>query len=308
MVDDPYTVLGLPRAATEDDIRRAFRKLAKELHPDIRPGDKASAERFKKVAGAYEILGDAEKRRQFDRGEIDANGDPQRSYERHASTAGGSRGRPGAGGGAGPGVGPDFGFGDVFSDLFGGGRGPGGPRGAGFSLKGQDARYTLEVEFLEAVLGAKKRVTMPDGAALDLNVPAGVTDGQVLRLKGKGGPGIRGGEPGDAMVEIRVRPHPEFRREGDDILLDVPVTLDEAVLGARIEVPTTSGRVALAIPKGTNSGRAFRLKGKGANNPSTGVTGDQIVTVRIELPPVIDESLAYFLTEWKKKNGYSVRD
>lgn len=302
MVDDPYTVLGVTRAATEDDIRRAFRKLAKELHPDIRPGDKASADRFKKVAGAYEILGDAEKRRQFDRGEIDANGDPQRSYERHASAGSGSRGRPGAAGG------PEFGFGDVFSDLFGGGRGPGGPRGASFSLKGQDARYTLEVEFLEAVLGAKKRVTMPDGATLDLAVPAGVTDGQVLRLKGKGGPGIRGGEAGDAMVEIRVRPHAEFRREGDDILLDVPITLDEAVLGARIEVPTTSGRVALTIPKGTSSGRAFRLKGKGANNPSTGTTGDQIVTVRIELPPVIDDSLAYFLTEWKKKNGYSVRE
>ena len=302
MVDDPYTVLGLTRAATEDDIRRAFRKLAKELHPDIRPGDKASVERFKKVTGAYEILGDLEKRRQFDRGEIDANGDPQRSYERHASAGAGPRGRPGAG--------PEFGFGDVFSDLFGGGggRGAGGPRGAGFSLKGQDARYTLEVEFLEAVLGAKKRVTMPDGASLDLNVPAGVTDGQVLRLKGKGGPGIRGGEAGDAMVEIRVRPHAEFRREGDDVLLTVAVTLDEAVLGARIEVPTTSGRVVLAIPKGTSSGRAFRLKGKGANNPSTGTTGDQIVTVRIALPPVIDDSLAYFLTEWKKKNGYSVRE
>lgn len=306
MVDDPYKVLGLTRAATEDDIRRAFRKLAKELHPDLRPGDKAAAERFQKVTGAYEILGDANKRRQFDRGEIDAKGDPQRSYERHASAGAGPQGRPGSAGGSG--AGPDFGFGDVFSDLFGGGRGPGGPRGAGFSLKGQDARYTLEVEFLEAVLGAKKRVTMPDGATLDLAVPAGVTDAQVLRLKGKGGPGIRGGEAGDAMVEIRVRPHTEFRREGDDILLDVPVTLDEAVLGARIEVPTPSGRVALTIPKGTSSGRAFRLKGKGANNPSTGTTGDQIVTVRIELPPVIDDSLAYFLTEWKKKNGYSVRE
>lgn len=305
MVDDPYKTLGLTRAATENDVRRTFRKLAKELHPDLRPGDKASAERFKKVSGAYEILGDAEKRRQFDRGEIDANGEPQRSYERQAGGPGGARARGGTAG-----TGPDFGFGDVFSDLFGARSpgGPSGPRGAGFSLKGQDARYTLEVEFLEAVLGAKKRVTMPDGATLDLAVPAGVADGQTLRLKGKGGPGIRGGEPGDAMVEIRVRPHPEFRRDGDDILLDVPVTLDEAVLGARIEVPTTSSRVSLVIPKGTSSGRSFRLKGKGANNASTGRIGDQIVTVRIELPPVIDDSLAYFLTEWKKKNGYSVRE
>ena len=300
MADDPYTMLGLTRAATEADVRRAFRQLAKELHPDVRPGNLAAAERFKKVSGAYEILGDAEKRRRFDRGEIDANGEPQRSY------AAGPRSRAGAGAGqAGPGA--EFGF-DVFSDLFGG---RGGPRGAGpggFSLKGQDANYTLEVEFLEAVLGAKKRVTMPDGATLDLAVPAGVADGQKLRLKGKGGPGIRGGEPGDAMVEIRVRPHPQFKRLGDDILLEVAITLDEAVLGARIEVPTTSGRVVLVVPKGTSSGRAFRLKGKGANNATEGSIGDQIVTVRIELPPVIDDSLAYFLAEWKQKNGYSVRE
>ena len=301
MVDDPYKTLGLTRAATEADIRRAFRQLAKELHPDVRPGDQAAAERFKKVSGAYEILGDAEKRRRFDRGEIDANGEPQRSYERQAGAAG-SRGRAGAGAGS------EFGFGDVFSDLFGGRGGPRGGGPGGFSLKGQDARYTLEVEFLEAVLGAKKRVTMPDGATLDLAVPEGVIDGQVLRLKGKGGPGIRGGEPGDAMVEIRVRTHAQFKRLGDDILLDVAVTLDEAVLGARIEVPTTSGRVALVIPKGTSSGRAFRLKGKGVANAAAGSTGDQIVTVRIELPPVIDASLAYFLTEWKTKNTYSVRD
>ena len=299
MADDPYKTLGLTRAATEADIRRTFRQLAKELHPDVRPGDQAAAERFKKVSGAYEILGDAEKRRRFDRGEIDGNGEQQRTYERQGA-AGGARGRAGAG--------PEFGFGDVFSDLFGARGGPRGAGAGGFSLKGQDANYTLEVEFLEAVLGAKKRVTMPDGATLDLNVPEGVADGQKLRLKGKGGPGIRGGEAGDAMVEIRVRPHAAFKRQGDDILLDVPITLDEAVLGARIEVPTTSSRVVLIVPKGTSSGRAFRLKGKGANNASEGSIGDQIVTVRIELPPVIDDSLAYFLAEWKQKNGYSVRE
>ncbi|MGE0701908.1 MAG: J domain-containing protein, partial [Hyphomicrobiaceae bacterium] len=233
------------------------------------------------------------KRQAYDRGEIDAAGEPRRAYS-HAG------GRPGAGpGGAGPG---DYAFGDIFSDLFGqrGARGP----GAGFSLRGQDLRYTLDVEFMEAVLGARKRVTMPEGGQLDLTVPEGVTDGQVLRLKGKGGPGIRGGEPGDALVEVRVRPHPHFKRQGDDVLLDVPITLDEAVLGGKIEVPTAAGRVSLTIPKGTSSGRSLRLKGKGARNPSTGAYGDQIVTVRIVLPETIDDSLAYFLTEWKKKNAY----
>ena len=290
MAEDPYTTLGLPRTATDEDIRRNFRRLAKELHPDLNPDNPAAAERFKRIAAAYELIGDPERRRAFDRGEIDASGEPRRTYQ-HAG---------GRGPGGGPG--PDFGFGDVFSDLFGQ-RGPRGP-GAGFSLRGQDMRYTLDVDFMEAVLGAKKRVTMPEGGQLDLAVPQGVTDGQVLRLKGKGGPGLRGGEPGDALVEVRVRPHPHFKRQGDDILLDVPITLDEAVLGGKIEIPTAAGRVSLTLPKGASSGRAFRLKGKGARNPSTGAFGDQIVTVRIVLPDSIDESLAYFLTEWRKKNTY----
>jgi DnaJ-class molecular chaperone len=145
---------------------------------------------------------------------------------------------------------------------------------------------------------------MPEGGQLDLTVPEGVVDGQVLRLRGKGGPGIRGGEAGDALVEVRVRPHSLFRRSGDDIVLEVPITLDEAVLGARIEVPTASGRVALAIPKATSSGQSLRLKGKGVRNMATGTIGDQIVTVRIVLPQTIDASLAYFLAEWRKKNAY----
>jgi DnaJ-class molecular chaperone len=292
MAEDPYIVLGVSRSASDDDIRRAFRRLAKELHPDLRPGDAAAAERFKQVSAAYELLGDAEKRRRYDRGEIDETGEPRRTYQQAGT------GRP-----YGAGQGPEFGFGDVFSDLFGQ---RGGPRGAGggFNLRGQDLRYTLDVDFLEAVLGARKRVTMPEGGQLDLSVPEGVTDGQVLRLKGKGSPGLRGGEPGDALVEVRVRPHPHFKRSGDDILLEVPITLDEAVLGARIEVPTAAGRVTVAVPKGTSSGRALRLKGKGVRNPAAGTTGDQIVTVRIVLPPEIDDSLGYFLTEWRKKHAY----
>ncbi len=211
--------------------------------------------------------------------------------------------RAGAGGpraGARPGT-EDFGFGDIFSDIFG------NRAGTGFTPRGQDVRYTLEVEFMEAAAGARKRVTLPEGGVLDMAVPEGVTDGQVLRLKGKGTAGFRGGEAGDALVEIKVRAHPDFKRQGDDIIADIPITIDEAVLGAKIEVATISGRVQLTIPKGTNSGRMFRLKGKGIRNAQTNTSGDQIVSVRIALPEVIDEKLAYFLSEWRQKHAYDPR-
>ena len=172
-------------------------------------------------------------------------------------------------------------------------------------MRGRDVRYTLEIDFLEAATGAKKRVTMPDGGVLDLTVPEGVADGQMLRLKGKGTPGPRGSEAGDALVEVRVRPHPHFKRAGDDIALDLPITIDEAVLGGKIEVPTVSGRVQLTIPKGTSSGRVFRLKGKGVRNTTTTHTGDQLVTVRIVLPDTIDDKLAYFLSEWRQSHRYN---
>ena len=305
MADDPYALLGVSRGASDDDIRRAFRKLAKELHPDLHPDDRAAVERFKKVSAAYELLSDPAKRARYDRGEIDATGEPRRAYQRHG--AGGPHGR--WGGRWGTGQGPDaddFGFGDIFSDIFGGPRASRGRR-AGFGVRGADVRYTLEIDFLEAVMGARKRVTLPEGGALDLAVPEGVTDGQVLRLKGKGSAGFRGGEPGDALVEIKVRPHPQFKRVGDDIALELPITIDEAVLGAKIEVPTIGGRVQLTIPKGTSSGRVFRLRGKGVRNLTTGTTGDQLVTVRIVLPDTIDGSLSYFFSEWRQKHGYDPR-
>jgi len=178
---------------------------------------------------------------------------------------------------------------------------------APFGTRGRDVRYTLELDFLEAAAGAKKRVTLPDGGVLDLTVPEGVADGQVLRLKGKGSPSLGGSEPGDALIEIKVRPHAQFARTGDDIVLELPITIDEAVLGAKIEVPTISGRVQLTLPKGTSSGRVFRLKGKGVRNAAGGHTGDQLVSVRIVLPDKIDEKLAYFLSEWRQAHRYDPR-
>jgi DnaJ-class molecular chaperone len=300
MADDPYAILGVAKSATEADIRRAFRKLAKELHPDLNPTNRVGTEeRFKKLSSAYELLSDPQKRRAFDRGEIDSRGEPRRDgYRRYAGGA-----ARGARAGARTGF-EEFDVGDVFSDIFGGTRsGRAGAR-SGFSVKGPDVRYTLEIDFPEAASGTKKRVTLPEGGVLDLSIPPGVSDGQVLRLKGKGAAGFGAADRGDALVEVRVRPHAQFQRSNDDILLEVPISIDEAVLGAKIEVPTIGGRVQLSIPKGTNSGRVFRLKGKGIKCAGRSEAGDQLVTVRIVLPDTIDDSLAYFFSEWRQKNGY----
>lgn len=289
MADDPYLVLGVGRNASEDEIRRAYRKLAKELHPDVRPDDPVAMERFKRVASAYDIIGDPARRIAFDAGEIDAAGEPVRGFARQGAGAGWRPREPGEAD-------------SIFADLFAS-RGA-WTGGASARLRGQDARYSLEVEFLEAVQGARRRVTMPDGGILDLTVPEGVADGQILRLKGKGGPGVRGGEPGDALVEIRVKPHPKFKRIGNDLAFECPITIDEAVLGARIEVVTASGRVALQIPKATSSGKVLRLKGKGVRSAADGTTGDLLVTIRIVLPDTIDDTLSYFMTEWRQNHHY----
>ena len=296
MAEDPYSVLGVPRSASDEEIRRAFRRLAKECHPDLHPDDTAKAERFKRLSLADEVIGDPEKRKRFDRGEIDENGEARHAYARAGAREGAAWG--GRRGDTGP---EDFGFTDIFSDLFGSQR---ANRERGFAGRGQDVRYSLEVDFLEAVAGARKRVTLPEGGTLDLSVPEGVGDGQVLRLKGKGAAGAAGASPGDALVEIKIRRHAYFGREEDDITLELPLTLDEAVLGSKVEVPTISGRVQLTIPKGTNSGRTFRLRGKGVRNLTTGTTGDQLVTVRIVMPETIDDQLSYFFSEWRQRHGY----
>lgn len=296
MADDPYLVLGVPRTATDDEIRRRYRQLVKELHPDVNPA-KSAEERFKKVTVAFDIVGDPVKRKAYDQGEIDAAGDPRRPTGPRpgggpGGQAGGARWSTGFGG---------FDSEDPFGDIFAGFRNAGAQTRA---RRGQDARYTIELDFDEAALGVRKRVTMPAGETLDLNVPSGVVEGQVLRLKGKGQPGFNGGQPGDALVEVRVRPHPAFKRTADDVSIEVPLTIDEAVLGGKIEVPTLTGRVQLTIPPGTSSGKTFRMKGKGIVNATAGSTGDQLVTVRIVLPDTIDSELSEFLQGWRERHAY----
>ena len=302
---DPYQILGVARTATADEIKSAYRKLAKKHHPDLNPGNAAAAEKFKTITAAYELLSDADKRGKFDRGEIDAEGhEAMRGfYQDHAAGPGGAK----------YGGGPGFSAEDIFADLFGqmGGRagrgGPGGARGgAGLRMRGGDVSYTLPVAFLDAANGGKQRLTMPDGSIIDVAIPVGSHDGQTLRLKGKGEPGYGGGEPGDAYVEIKVQPHPFFTRKDTDIHVEVPVTLKEAVAGGRITVPTVTGEVAMTIPKGSNTGTTLRLKGRGVQDPKNKLTGDQDVKLRVVLPEPPDEALEKFVADWTG-GDYDVR-
>ncbi len=299
MADDPYSVLGVAKTASAGDITKAYRKLAKKLHPDLNPGDKAAEEKFKQITAAYDIVGDEEKRGRFDRGEIDAGGQErpqQRYYREYAGGDEGARYRSTAG------YEDIGGFSDLFGDLFGERGGAGGRR---FSVRGQDAQYRLDVGFLDAVNGTKTRITLPDGGTLDVTIPPGVTDGQVLRLKGKGNPGMGEGGPGDALIEITVRPHPVFQREGDDIVVEVPITLDEAVLGGKVEVPTITGRVSVTVPAGANTGQTLRLKGRGVKRGAA--VGDQLVKLSVVMPERIDDDLKAFAEKWRESHGYDPR-
>ncbi len=299
METDLYKLLGLSRSASTDEIRQAYRKLAKENHPDLHPGDQAAEDKFKLISAAFAILGDPEKKRRYDAGEIDASGQerPRQSYYReYAGGADGARYTTSEG---------YEDFGDIFGDIFG--RGPSRRRTGEFRMPGMDYRYHLEIDFLEAVLGAKKRVSLPEGDTLDISVPAGVVEGQVLRLKGKGGPGAGGGGPGDALIELSIRKHPIYERDGDNILLDLPVGVDEAVLGARIEVPTIHGKVALSIPQGTSSGQVFRLRKKGIENTRTKAHGDQLIKIKIVMPSAIDPDLEAAMRDWQTRHGYDPR-
>jgi len=301
---DPYDVLGIKKGAREEDIRTAYRALAKKYHPDLNPGDAAAEARFKEVQGACDLLGDAEKRSKFDRGEIDASGQerPTRQYYRDFADGGGQGARHYTfrQGGA-P---EDFeDLGDFFANVFGERTQPGGhgPRA------GAHVQYQMNVDFLEAVNGAKKRVTMPDGKALDITIPLGAMDGQILRLRGKGQPGVQGGPAGDALITITVAPHRLFRREGKNLFLDLPITLGEAVKGGKVDVPTPTCSVSLTIPPGSNTGRRLRLRGKGVPDRRGDGAGDLYVTLQVMLPDTVDKDLAAFVETWSTAHPYDVR-
>ncbi|HEX2255369.1 MAG TPA: J domain-containing protein, partial [Afifellaceae bacterium] len=244
--------------------------------------------------------GDPDKRARYDRGEIDASGaerPPQGFYREHADA--GDRHTYYSSAGF-----EDFDdVSDIFADLFRRRE----AEARTMRIRGPDMQYRMEVEFLEAANGVKKRVVMPDGNSLDISIPAGVRDGQVLRLKGKGGPGISGGPAGDALVEIAVRPHPLLERQGDDIVVELPITIDEAVLGAKVEVPTISGRVRVNVPKGASSGQTLRLKGKGVKAGPGRAAGDQLVQLKIVLPRDVDPELSEFMTTWRERHPYDPR-
>ena len=303
MARNPYEVLGVKPAASEKEIRDAYRKLAKRHHPDLNPGNKEAEARFKEIASANDILSDKDKRARFDRGEIDESGaerpPPAQSWRGYAEGAPGEKYQT-------QNIDPED-----LEELFGifghaRGRTRGGGGGGGFRMPGPDHNFSLTVDFLDAVNGAKKRLELGPDRTLDVTVPAGVRDGQVLRLKGQGGAGIGGGPAGDALIEIHIAPHPLFRRDGDDIRIELPVTLGEAVLGGRIAVPTPSGAVTMNVPANANTGTVLRLRGKGVKR-ADGTNGDEYVTLKVVLPDGGDKDLADFLRDWAPKHAYDPR-
>jgi DnaJ-class molecular chaperone len=300
MSQDPYELLGVKRDAPQKEIQSAFRKLAKKLHPDLNPGDKKAEARFKEISAAYEILSDEEKRGRFDRGEIDMTGAeqaPRDFYRDYASASGAGNPYHSDAGFA------DFGDADdIFASFFS--RRAGG--GSQFRAQGSNRHFSMEVDFLDAVNGTKTQVKLPDGPALDVQIPPGTRDGQTLRLRGKGEPGFGGGSAGDALIGIRVRPHRFFTRDGDDIRLELPVTLAEAVLGGKVRVPTPSGPVNLTLPANSSTGKVLRIKGKGVAR-GKGEPGDMYVTVKIVLPEQPDAQLAAFAKSWAPANSSDPR-
>ena len=297
MARDPYLELGVARGATAAEVRKAFHKLAKAHHPDTNPGNKAAEERFKQVSAAFDILGDVEKRKKFDAGEIDADG---RETFRGFGGGGGGQGGFSPGGRSASFEGVDLS--DLFGDILGRGRAGGG--GGGFATRGSDVRAELEIDLEEAIHGAKKRISFSDGRAMDVAIPKGAEEGQSLRLKGQGAPGRAG--PGDALIELTIKPHPIFRREGETLVMDLPVTIPDAVLGGKVQAPTPDGAVTMTIPKGSNSGQSLRLKGKGLSDPK-GKRGDLIARLVVMLPEEADKELETFAEKWRKARPYAAR-
>lgn len=294
-IKDPYQTLGIARTASQKEIKAAFKKLTRKHHPDLNPDDAAAVETFQEISAAYDLLSDPEKRRRFDAGEIDATGaerPQQRFYREYAE--GGPRASYHA---RQDGFATDDDLEDFLSRVFGGRARQSGTREE-VRARGQDVHYTMSVSFLEAANGAERTVSLPEGRSLRLSIPEGAHDGQMLRLRGQGLPGYGGGPSGDAYVELKVEPHAFFHRKDDNIHVEVPVTLKEAVLGAKIEVPTISGTVSLTIPKGSNTGKTLRLRNKGIRNPRDGVRGHQYVTLKVVLPDGSEPELEQFLEQW----------
>ncbi|MBI1273217.1 MAG: DnaJ domain-containing protein [Alphaproteobacteria bacterium] len=314
---DPYQVLGVTKSASAEEIKQAYRKLAKQLHPDLNPNKKDIEQRFKEVTAAYNLLSDADNKARYDRGEIDAGGNERGGFGNYGAGQpghGGTRSyrtytRQGAGQNAGTGGGegdPFSSFGeDLFADLFGMRRRGGAAAEDKVKARGSDVSYSLSVPFIDACLGSKRRVTMSSGKTIDVTIPPGTDDGSKLRLKGQGLPGL--GEAGDAIIEIHAEPHPYFTRKGHDILLEAPVSISEALLGASIKVPTLSGSVAVKVPRGANTGTVLRLKGKGVPHGKAGAAGDQHVKLKIVLPEPPDDKLTEAVEKWSRKYSYDPR-
>lgn len=301
-MEDPYKTLGVPRDASQDDIRSAYHKLAKKHHPDLNPGNAKAEERFKTVSAANELLSDPDQRGRFDRGEIDAAGQERAARPSYRDHAEGESGRRYGQAGPQPGGWSDEDFSDLFGSMFNGERRPGGTA----SMRGRDEHYALDTVFLDAINGATRRLTLPDGRTLDVKIPPGTADGLVLRLRGQGGQGWNDGPTGDALIEIHVTPHRYFKRDGQDIRLELPVTLTEAVLGGSVEVPTPGGPVRMRIPPGSDSGAEFRLRGRGVPGHGGRSAGELYATLRVVLGTP-DEALEAFLRNWKPEHPVDPR-
>ncbi len=297
MPKDPYETLGVTKDATPDQIRAAYRKLAKKLHPDLNPGNKTAEEKFKAVGAANDLLSDPEKRARFDRGEIDAAGQERGFPQPDPGAPGGRRRRQRAG--APPGM-DDPVFADMFAEMLRRGGGAGAQAG-GMKMRGQDQHFSLEVAFTEAALGATRHLTLPDGRSVDVTIPPGMEEGQALRLRGQGEAGWNGGPAGDALIEITVAPHPYFRREGNDIHLDLPVTAAEAVLGGKVTVPTLAGSVSLTIPRHSDAGRVLRLRGRGIPAHAGRPAGDLYVKLTL-VTGTPDDALEAALRAWAERH------